>query len=183
MAILQWGARHGCLVHGHWMRRSTGPIELCDYMSKALAEHDFRLHRAVVAAIDSWSGPHTIDAMASSAVDAQCPRFWTRFAAPRSQGVDAFARSWTGEHVWVYPPLGAIGRAFCHARDSRCSGTFLVPADTSAPWWPMLAPFAPGVAGHWRFARQQLRLTRNGSPYRPATAFIAVAFDFTAISD
>ena len=178
MAVLGWGASHGYCAEGHWMRRSGGPIRLCDFMSKALAAQDFRLCRAAFLALDRWNGPHTVDAMASAQHTAHCPRFGARFWAPGAEGVDVFSRSWRGHHVWVYPPVPVVGRCVTHARLSAVSGTLFVPYDTSAPWWPLVATHAAGVCAHRFFPRSANVISRNGATYRAPWPFVAVAFDF-----
>ena len=182
LAVLAWAAAHGCRVHAHWMRRSQGPISLCDFMSKATALQDFRLLPHVFALVERWAGPHTIDAVASSVATSQLPRFWSRFPTPGSAGQDCFARSWAREHVFVYPPWEMVARVLTHAHDSAASGTALVPVDPFATWWPQVQNGAEGIIRHWRFAKCRGLITKAADPVTPSTDLLFVRFDYRSLA-
>ena len=76
-------------------------------------------------------------------------------------------------------PLGlSIGRAVAHARASRAHGTFLVPYDEGALWWPLVALSAAGVVAWWRMPAALGQTTLDGVHLLPRFDLLFVAVDF-----
>ena len=71
-------------------------------------------------------------------MNAQLPRFNSKFASPGCSGVDALAQDWQDENNWICPPVSAIVPSIRAL--SSCSGycTLIVPQWPSAYFWPFL---------------------------------------------
>ena len=99
----------------------------------------------------SW-GPHSVDCFASP-YNKQLSRFHSRFWSPGCEAVDTFTVHWGKEVNWWVPPLYLICRTIRHASKCKAKGTLVVPAWTSAPFWPILCPdgchLAPFVHLWW----------------------------------
>lgn len=123
-----------------WVPREEN--ERADYLSKITTHYDFRLSRLVVARIDRWWGPHTVDRFSSAtSVMVSSGRYNSRFWQPGQQGcegIDAFSQHWGGENNWVHPPYKLVGKALLHMRECRAVGTIVLPYWERAAWWPLL---------------------------------------------
>ena len=129
-----------CAVHGiqllaEWVPREEN--ELADYLSKLSDTDDWQLNPKLFDWLDSMWGPHSIDCFASSRTK-QMSRFCSRWWNPGCSGIDAFTVNWSGERVWLVPPMYLIGRVVDMLIVSKCHGTLVVPEWQSAPWWPKL---------------------------------------------
>jgi len=183
MAVHAWAMSRGLVLECLWMRRSHGPIRLCDLWSKDQALHDYRLDPAVFGLVDAVWGPHHIDVMASELSGAvtqlTTQAFFSRVWCAGTAGVDCFARSWAGAgRFFCHPPWAVIGRAIAHARDTRALGTFLLPCDEGALWWPLVVPSAAGFVARWRLPRAMGQLRLGGLPLCPRFDLLFVAMDF-----
>jgi hypothetical protein len=119
----------------------------------ALALHDVALAPNHLTAIQALAcrylgQPLSVDWFASPAT-AQLPRYWTRYADPSSEGLDAFlAPSWLAspcpcgalhrEIGLFFPPTPLIGKTLARIKQEGACGVIVVPRTPGAPWWPVL---------------------------------------------
>ena len=173
-----WALAHGIDVRVRWMRRSTGPIKLCDLIGRRERVHDYRIASEAFRVVDAWWGPHRLDVMAQDVHSAVTQPFFSRYHTWRSAGVDCFARRWGADRVWCFPARAIIGRAVAHARAVQAWGTFVLPWWPGALWWPWVAEGATGVVAHWRWAAQPNLLFYNGRSVTMQEPLLFVSFDF-----
>jgi len=158
-------------------------VELrAEHLSSALNEWADRLSRendstvwtlaaASFTRLDALFGPHTVD-LFTTELDARCPRFYIRWAAPGTLGVNAMAHRWTGENAWANPPFHMLGPVVHKIITEGATVTLIAPAWRAQPWWRRateaatdwwLLPVtdgvgaqgtrsAPGQRPHWRTA-------------------------------
>ena len=111
---------------------------LVDYISRIIDFDDWGVGLSVFYWLDDLWGPHVVDRFANSN-NAKCTRFNSRFWCPGTEAVDAFTVLWGGEVSWLCPP---VCRVIAHIKACPCNGTLVVPAWPSAPYCPLLFPFA-----------------------------------------
>lgn len=122
-----------------WIPRSANAQ--ADYLSKFVDADHWRLNAACFQRLDALWGPHTIDRFASH-LNAQLPRFNSRFWCPGTAGVDAFSQNWHwhGEVNWCCPPFRLVGHLLRFLQLHHCTATVVLPLWRSAVWWPLLCP-------------------------------------------
>ena len=119
----------------------------------ALALHDVSLHPQHSLVVAALAATHlgrqlTVDWFAS-AHTAQAPRFWSRYAEPGAEGIDAFlAPSWLAapctcgewhrEVGLFFPPTPLIGKVLARIKQEGACGVLVVPRTPGAAWWPIL---------------------------------------------
>ena len=96
-------------------------------------------------------------------------------------------RFWLGLNGWANPPRVLIPRVVAHARMCECSCTLIVPRDTTAMWWPLVAApemrpdaLPPGVQAVRDFDAYHGIVRADGElPRRPSRAGLrAVRLNF-----
>ena len=92
----------------------------------------------ILATIDH-SGGRTWDRFANN-LNTQLPRFISQFWFPGTETVDTFTFDWGCGVNWVCPPPYLILRTIQHATKTFTRGTLVIPAWSSAPFWPVLYP-------------------------------------------
>ena len=96
--------------------------------------------------VDVIRDPHnTVDRFATSG-NRQTERFNSKFWDVGTETTDALTVNWADENNWWYPPTTLVCRLLCHAKICHCSGTLVVPAWKSSPFWPILCPDGNGFA-------------------------------------
>ena len=75
--------------------------------------------------LDSVWSPHSIDHCFASSRTRQMSRFCSRWWNPGCSGIDAFAMIWSGERVWLVPPMYLIRRLVDMEILSKCHRTAL----------------------------------------------------------
>jgi hypothetical protein len=112
-----------------------------DELSKIEDRDDWCLNPRWFRECESRWGTHTVDRFASD-LNAQCPRFFSRFHCPGCEGVDSFGYHWgrPGERNWINPPFGLIGRVLRKLRSDRATASVVIPVWPSRPWWHLVAP-------------------------------------------
>ena len=177
-AVWQVALTHAKKLYIQWLPRTTREIELCDDLSKLVAEQDWMLDPQVFEQLSRRWGRPTVDAFADEG-NAQLPRFWTRFMAAGSAGVDAFTQQWTGEYLWCYPPFALVGRVLQRAQSQRARLALVAPAARETPFGALLATGAPGVVDRLLLPqRAGLVRGRSGAPATlPRAGMVAVLID------
>ena len=94
-------------------------------------------------------------------VNAQIPRFNSRFWVPSSEAVDTFTCDWSMENNWWCPPVYLVPRVLRHAKNTKAKGTLITPQWPSAPFWPLLFP------NGWDFVVDWLELPSSETLFLP----------------
>ena len=68
--------------------------------------------------------------------NAQLPRFNSKFASPRSSGVNPLVQDRSGEGNWIFPPVSLD--SFRHLMSRANRGTLIIPEWPSSYFWPFL---------------------------------------------
>jgi hypothetical protein len=120
---------------------------LADVMSRPADRDSHRLRRDVFEQLNEGRhGGFTLDGMVS-ALNSQCPKFYSRYHDPRAAGVDFFDQELAGENVYLNPPFCLVERCLRYMREQRCKGTLVVPKWSGSTWWRQLMAEAISVTG------------------------------------
>ena len=120
-----------------WIPRDQN--RLADALSKSSDRDDWALSRQNFEQIDKLWGPHTIDRFASERT-AQCRRYNAKFAGQGAEAIDAFEQVWTGDNIWLCPPVSQVINVINYCKLQRAHGTIVVPYWPSAYFWPIVCP-------------------------------------------
>ena len=96
------------------------------------------LNRELFSHLSRQVGPFTLDLFATR-LNAQVPRYVSRFPDPGAVSVDAFRQDIRKERAYANPPFNLITRLLAMVKRQRASLTVVLPAWEAQPWWPMLA--------------------------------------------
>ena len=135
IAIFQLRVQHQIILKPQWIPRTEN--ERADFFSKLQDTDDWQLSPDVFNFLDSHFGPHCIDRFATP-LNAQLPRFCSRWWSPGCEVVDAFTVSWQHKNNWIVPPIHLISRSIRHLLECKADGTLVIPLWQSAVWWPLL---------------------------------------------
>ena len=80
----------------------------------------------------------TVLSVLRESINAQLPRFNSKFASPGCSGVDALAQDWRDENNWICPPVSAIVPSLRALSSCSCYGILIIPQWPSAYFWPFL---------------------------------------------
>lgn len=109
-----------------------------DDPSRFIDRSDWKLNPTTFAALSQRWGVHSIDLFATG-INAQVPRFCTRWPTPSAVALDAFAIPWgSEERCWVNPPWDLLPHVLRKLRVEGASATVVAPLWRSATWWPDL---------------------------------------------
>jgi hypothetical protein len=90
--------------------------------------------------VESRWGPHTFDRFASES-NHQCCQTSTRSTGAKVRsGVDAFAQDWDQDNNWLNPPFVEVGKVVRFLRQTKASGSLLVPVWPKQSWWHVICP-------------------------------------------
>ena len=113
--------------------------DLADRLSRVKRDRtDWMLHRSLFRRLNRQCGPFTLDLFATK-LNAQLPRYVSRFPDPTSWAVDAFAQDLRKERAYGNPPFNLIARLLAMVKRQRATMTAVLPAWEAQPWWPLLA--------------------------------------------
>lgn len=164
-----------------WVPRDLN--ELADFWSKFKDPGDWTLCDAQFRRLELRWGPHSVDRMAS-AENHKLPRFFSRFYAQGTEGVDCFlVQDWSTENNYVHPDPNVLSRVIEHILRCRAVGTLVIPEWPSARW-PELFPHPPTrgpVRDHVILPAGCMRPAHPGTIVRdgfPPFRFWAVRVDF-----
>lgn len=103
--------------------------------------------------IETKWGKRSIDAFATR-VNAQTPRFWSRFPDPEATAVDAFLQKWPKKGLYLFPPWKLIPRVIHHLQFHQVTEAVLVtPHWPSQFWYPMILRRIVAPPLHFRISR------------------------------
>jgi hypothetical protein len=175
-----------------WRSRDDPSVAIHDDQSKLVDASDYKLDPVVFQFLEKKWGLYTIDRFASD-TNKQCAMFNAKVCCPgvnaQGCGVDAMTLPWRWEapkklhNNWIYPPFNKVGSAIRYLQREAARGTVVVPLDTNAFWWPMVANHkAPGVVDRYVIKRRPGLLHKFGTePMQtpPRRDLLAVRMDFT----
>ena len=95
------------------------------------------LHPALFRWLNRRLGPFSIDRFASN-LNAQLPRFNTRFWEPNSEGINALAQDWSQESNYANPPWALIPRVIQKVLSNQAVCTLIAPVFPAQPWFQAL---------------------------------------------
>ena len=121
------------------LRREDPRIQMADAGSRVRDSDDWSLDDFSCFQLNKSHGPFTLDPFADSS-NAKTKRFFSDFLCPNTSGVNAFAHSWNGEHVWLCPPVSKIIQTLRKIALSNLTGILIVPAWETSNFWPLLFP-------------------------------------------
>ena len=189
--LFLWAVERGIRIFARWQPRDCEEVVLCDWLSKLVDETAWSVDPALFQALDKdpqFGGGqgHQVDLFAAEG-NTQLDRFFSRFWCRRSEAADAFTQDWQGLNGWANPPRVLIPRVVAHARMCECACTLIVPRDTTAMWWPLVAApemrpdaLPPGVQAVRDFPAYHGIVRADGElPRRPSRAGLrAVRLNF-----
>ena len=109
-----------------------------DRLSRIVDKYNWMLHPRLFTMIDHMYGPHTIDRFAST-LNAQLPRFNSRFWEPGTEGVDALAQqNWGREINFVNAPFRMLPKVIDVIRQQQATATVIAPYWPAQPWFHQL---------------------------------------------
>lgn len=124
-----------------------------DKLSRSPDTHNWMLHPAIFNLINKRFGPLTIDRFATS-LNAQLPRFNSRYWEPETEAINALAQDWSQENNYVNPPWALIPRILEKVISDRATCTIITPIFRAQPWYQVLEELKvcePLVLpNHWR---------------------------------
>ena len=91
----------GTLSHFPYMHTHTGNPE-ADRLSRSPDIHNWMLHPGIFSWLNRRFGPFTVDRFATN-LNAQLPRFNTRYWEPGTEGINALAQDWSNENNFANP--------------------------------------------------------------------------------
>lgn len=107
---------------------------LADRLSRLNPAYEWKLNPRLFHLINSVHGPHTIDRFASM-LNAQLPRYNSRYADPFSDGVDALGQlNWGRENNFVNPPMRLIPAVLRVVQAQQAWATIIAPYWKGAHW-------------------------------------------------
>ena len=146
------------------------------------------LANAVGLVAQSFNWCISVDLFASSA-NKQCPRFFSRFAEPDSEGEDAFAQTdWNAsacpcgrihrEVFYAFPPECLIPSFIRKAAADRARGILIVPYCVTAPYWSRLKSASLTDGRPHSSFKNPAKLFKFAGTFKPlAIALFALDFD------
>jgi hypothetical protein len=99
---------------------------------------DWMLNRTMFRKLEHNFGKFTLDLFATR-LNAQCPRYVSRFHDPQAIATDAFLQDLRQERAYANPPFNLIMRLLAMVKRQRATITVVLPAWSAQPWWPLLA--------------------------------------------
>ena len=103
----------------------------------------------------AW-GPFDLDAFAAD-TNNRVSAFFSKLYSEKAAGINAFAQSWEGLHLWLCPPVAAVHDVLVKmAASEDASGVLVVPHWRLANFWLTLVPdgkhFCKGVVNYSSFS-------------------------------
>ena len=122
-----------------------------DRLSRSPDTHNWMLHPAIFDWINKRFGPLTIDRFATS-LNAQLPRFNSRYWEPETEAINALAQDWSQENNYVNPPWALIPRILEKVILDKATCTIITPIFRAQPWYHVLEKVCEPLVlpNHWR---------------------------------
>ena len=129
-------------LHVLHLTREDPRIQAADLGSRTFDKDDWGIDDASFSVLQSRFLPSgfSLDPFASPA-NARCSRYFSRYAFPGSLATDAFSVDWSGECLFVSPPIGKLISAWKKiSSTSDIKGVIVLPVWKSATFWPVFFP-------------------------------------------
>ena len=146
---LLYGKEHSISLHVLHLSREDPRIQAADVGSRSFDKDDWGIDVASFSVLQSRFLPQgfTLDPFASPS-NSRCERFFSKYAFPGSLATDAFSVSWSGECIFVCPPIGKLIASWKKISSTlNVKGVIVFPVWKSAIFWPVLFP--DGVHSSW----------------------------------
>ena len=108
-----------------------------DRLSRSPDTHNWMLHPILFRWLNRRFGPFTIDRFATN-LNAQLPRFNSRYWEPNSEGINALAQDWHAENNFANPPWALIPRVLQKVIADQAECTIITPIFPAQPWFQTL---------------------------------------------
>ena len=108
-----------------------------DRLSRSPDTHNWMLHPVLFRWLNRRFGPFTIDRFATN-LNAQLPRFNSRYWEPNSEGINALAQDWHAENNFANPPWALIPRVLQKVIADQAECTIITPIFPAQPWFQTL---------------------------------------------
>ncbi len=139
-----------------WVRRDLNKI--ADKLSRSVDLDDWGIKQEVCTQLQAEWDCHCTGVRFASSENRKLLRYNSRFANSDSEGINAFAQSWTAETNWTVPPPHLILQVIKHIQKEHARGILIIPNWCSSRYWPFI--FAS--AGRLQCIQRQ-KLFRNGA--------------------
>ena len=106
-----------------WVPRNC--LTYADFLSKEIDYNDWETSPKFFDFLNQKWGPFTIDCFADDS-NTKALRFYSRYHCPKTLGVNAFHYNWSGENVFLVPPIHLIPITIRQIHLCRCNGVLLV---------------------------------------------------------
>ena len=108
-----------------------------DRLSRTPDTHNWMLHPYVFTELQKRLGPFTVDRFATS-LNAQLPRFNSRYWEPETEAVNALAQHWGGEHNFINPPWALLPQIVRKIAADKAECTVIAPLFRGQAWYQEL---------------------------------------------
>jgi len=135
--VFKFCREHGLYLTPIHVRREDDRIQKADAGSRVSVADDWGVDFAMFKEFHSlWQ--FTLDPFASRASH-RVPRYFSYLWDQDSLGMDAMCHSWSGESIWLCPPVSLMIGVLRKLRKTRdVKGVLVTPAWKSANYWPQL---------------------------------------------
>ena len=139
--LYDWAIQHQVTLRA--IHRPGVDNVLADYLSRSRPDPlEWSLSKRVCEDLFSQWGRPQIDLFASQQ-NHRLPLWYSRLPCPEALGSDAFTHSWTGLHVYAFPPTNLLLRTIIKFREDQVEEAILVaPNWPRKPWYELLLPMA-----------------------------------------
>ena len=121
-----------------WSPRESNLIRLADECSKFKDSDDWGIALPAVRVIEKiFSVKFTCDLFANS-TNNKTEKFFSKVAAPRSQGINCFMQDWSRDFCYACPPVNLIIDVIRYIEKIPCKGVLVVPYWQRNPFWSII---------------------------------------------
>jgi hypothetical protein len=117
-----------------WIPRDEAALQKADALSKDIESDEWSVSRLDFVELEARHGKFSVDLFATDR-NTRCLRFFSKRFDEFSDGTDAFAFPWTGEHAYAEPPISLMVRVVRRMAATRVTGVLMVPLWKGAQFW------------------------------------------------
>ncbi len=137
IAVYRLAQRHNLHIIPIHTSREDPRIRIADAGSKEVDRDDWGIDVFSFNKLQKRYGPFSVDLFASTGNN-RVERFYSPFAMPEAEGVDAFAHSWEGETAFICPPVHLIIPAWRKLVNTPMKAVVVVPNWPASLFWPIV---------------------------------------------